>query len=173
MKRREFIGLTGATALSIPRWGFAQTKTNMPMVGFLRGLKPDNPIVKEGTIALRKGLQEEGFIEGTNYFLAERFAEGDLSRIPQFARELGALNARVIVTNGILNGFGRTKQRVSSSFSRAATCFLQHCRRRCRARLSPKLCAPGRDALRKRDERSRWRRNGGPKAHRAFQGACP
>ena len=104
MKRREFIGLTGATALSIPRWGFAQTKTNMPMVGFLRGLKPDNPIVKEGTIALRKGLQEEGFIEGTNYFLAERFAEGDLSRIPQFARELGALNARVIVTNGVLNG---------------------------------------------------------------------
>jgi putative ABC transport system substrate-binding protein len=104
MRRREFIGLIGATALSIPRLGYAQTKTDMPLVGFLRGLKPDNPIVKEGTTALRKGLQEEGFIEGTNYSLAERFAEGDFSRFPQFAIELGALNARVIVTNGVLNG---------------------------------------------------------------------
>ena len=86
MQRRDFLGLIGATALSIPRQGYAQTKTDMPLVGFLRGLKPDNPIVKEGTIALRKGLQEEGFIEGTNYSLAQRFAEGDLSRFPQFAR---------------------------------------------------------------------------------------
>jgi hypothetical protein len=30
MQRRDFLGLIGATALSIPRPGYAQTKTNMP-----------------------------------------------------------------------------------------------------------------------------------------------
>jgi putative ABC transport system substrate-binding protein len=101
MRRRDFIGLIGATALNFPRPGHAQTKRDLPLVGFLQGLKSDNPIAKDRTTALRKGLQEEGFIEGTNYSLAERFAEGDLGRYPQFARELGALNARVIVTNGV------------------------------------------------------------------------
>jgi len=112
MRRREFIGLIGATALSIPRLGYAQTKTDMPLVGFLRGLKPDNPIVKEGTTALRKGLQEEGFIEGTNYSLAERFAEGDFSRFPQFAFECTRHRHK-----WRSQWVGRTKQRVSSSFS--------------------------------------------------------
>ncbi|MGY8667067.1 ABC transporter substrate-binding protein [Bradyrhizobium sp. UFLA05-109] len=51
-----------------------------------------------------KALQEEGFIEGTNYSLAVRSAEGDPDRFPQLARELGALNARVIVVNGSLYG---------------------------------------------------------------------
>jgi len=45
-------------------------------------------------------LQEEGFVEGRNYSLAVRFAEGDFDRIPQLAMELGALNPRVIVTAG-------------------------------------------------------------------------
>ena len=68
--------------------------------------KPDSkfPDQKARITALRKGLQEEGFIEGANYSLAVRFAEGDLSCYPQFARELGALNARVIVVYGVLYG---------------------------------------------------------------------
>ena len=107
MQRRDFIGLIGATALSIPRLGYAQTKTDLPLVGFLLGQKPDTtlPNSKARITALRKGLQEEGFIEGTNYSLAVRFAEGDpLRRYPQFARELGALNARVLVVTGFLYG---------------------------------------------------------------------
>jgi putative ABC transport system substrate-binding protein len=78
MHRRDFFGLIGATALSIPRPGYAQKKTDMPLVGLLLGQKPDNPTAKDRITALRKGLQEEGFIEGTNYSLAVRFAEGDL-----------------------------------------------------------------------------------------------
>ena len=90
MQRRDFIGLIGATALSIPRLGYAQTKKDMSLVGYLSGAKPDYPMAKVRITALRKGLQEEGFIEGTNYSLAVRSAEGDLDRYPQFARELGA-----------------------------------------------------------------------------------
>jgi putative ABC transport system substrate-binding protein len=86
--------------LSFPRPGYAQTKTDLPVVGLLLPLKSDATNAKDRITALRKGLQEAGFIEGTNYSLAVRFAEGDLSRLPQLARELVALNPRVIVVLG-------------------------------------------------------------------------
>lgn len=67
------------------------------MVGFLMPFKSDSEFVKARAAALRKGLQEEGFFEASNYSLAMRFGEGDFDRIPQLAMELGALNPRVIV----------------------------------------------------------------------------
>ena len=100
MKRRKFIGLIGATALNFPRSIYAQTKTAMPVVGLLMPFKSDNPLAKDRITALRRGLQEEGFIEGTNYSLSARFAEGDFNRLSQLAKELGALNPRVIVVIG-------------------------------------------------------------------------
>jgi putative ABC transport system substrate-binding protein len=100
MRRREFMGLIGAAALSFPRSGYAQTKTDLPVVGFLLGQKSDSKIGKDRVAALRKGLQEGGLIEGTNYSLAVRFAEGDVNRFPQLLMELGALKPRVIVTAG-------------------------------------------------------------------------
>ena len=104
MQRRDFLGLIGATALGIPRPGYAQKKTDMPLVGFLLVQKLETFVAKDRITGLRKGLQEEGFIEGANYSLAVRSAEGDLDRYPQLARELGALNARVIVVHGSLYG---------------------------------------------------------------------
>src|SRR6266481_7107445 len=98
MRRREFIGLIGTAALSFPRPGFAQTKTDLPVVGLLLS-SADNTQGKTRIAALRKGLLEAGFIEG-NYSLAVRFSEGDYNRLPQLARELGALNPRVIVVVG-------------------------------------------------------------------------
>jgi putative ABC transport system substrate-binding protein len=100
MKRRELIGLIGTAALSFSRPGHAQTKTDMPLVGLLMPLKSETNTAKERVATLRKGLQEAGFIEGTNYSLAVRFAEGDLDRLPQLAKELGAFNPRVIVVVG-------------------------------------------------------------------------
>jgi putative ABC transport system substrate-binding protein len=100
MRRRQFIGLIGTTALSFPRPGYAQTKTDLPVVGVLLMSKPDTTAAKDRITALRKGLQEAGFVEGTNYSLAVRFAEGDFNRLPQLARELGARNPRVFVTVG-------------------------------------------------------------------------
>jgi putative ABC transport system substrate-binding protein len=106
MQRREFNGLIGATALSFPKRGYAQIKADMPLVGLVLAQKPDTtiPNTKARIAALRKGLQEEGFIEGTNYSLAVRYAEGDLSRFQPLAMELGALNARVLVVPGVLYG---------------------------------------------------------------------
>jgi putative ABC transport system substrate-binding protein len=104
MRRREFIGLIGAAVLGSPRPGSAQTKTGLPVVGLLLPLRSDTASAKDRTAALRKGLQEAGFIEGTNYSLAVRFADGNLGRYPELAKELGALDARVIVVLGSLYG---------------------------------------------------------------------
>ena len=97
MQRREFIGLLGATVLSLPRPGYAQTNAGLPLVAVLMPFKQDGDY---RIAALRQGLQETGFIEGTNYSLAVRYGEGDYSRMSQLAMELGTLNPRVFVTLG-------------------------------------------------------------------------
>jgi putative tryptophan/tyrosine transport system substrate-binding protein len=79
-----------------------RTKTGLPVVGLLLPLKSDTTFADDRITALRKGLQEAGFIEGTNYSLAVRFAEGNLGRYPELLKELGALNARIIVIVGSL-----------------------------------------------------------------------
>jgi len=99
MKRREFIGLIGTAAFSFARPGYAQTKIDLPLVGVLvpRTLEP----AKDALAALCIGLQEAGFVEGTNYSFAMRFANGDLDRLPSLAMELGALKPRVIVASSV------------------------------------------------------------------------
>jgi hypothetical protein len=63
MQRREFIGLMGKAALSFPRPGYAQTKTDLPVVGLLLPPRLDTTAAKERISDLRKGLQEGGYIE--------------------------------------------------------------------------------------------------------------
>ncbi len=100
MQRRDFLGLMGTAALSFPRPGYGQTRSGLPLVGVLMVAKSETVQGKERVAALRNGLQEAGFVEGTNYSLAVLSAEGDGSRLPQLARELGALNPRVMVALG-------------------------------------------------------------------------
>ncbi|NVN88718.1 MAG: ABC transporter substrate-binding protein [Rhodopseudomonas sp.] len=97
MQRRDFLGLAGMAALSVARPGHAQPNPELPLVGLLvpRKQEPAN----DALAALRAGLKEAGFVEGTNYSLAMRFADGDLDRLPSLARELGALKPRVIVAS--------------------------------------------------------------------------
>jgi putative ABC transport system substrate-binding protein len=104
MQRREFIRLIGAAALGVTRPAVAQTRTNLPLVGVLMPFEQDTEATRERIAAIRKGLQEAGFIEGTTYSLATRFANGDLDRLPSLAKELGALNPRVIVVAGYAPG---------------------------------------------------------------------
>ena len=56
---------------------------------------------QQGPIAaLRLGVQEAGFIEGTNYSVATPFANGDFARLPSLAKELGELKPWVATENG-------------------------------------------------------------------------
>lgn len=100
MRRREFVGLLGAAALGFPRPGHSQTRTDLPVVGFLVPARLDTKAARERIDDLRKGLQEEGFIEGKNYSLAARSSEGNPARVAEIARELVALTPRVFVVVG-------------------------------------------------------------------------
>src|SRR5205085_1621436 len=100
MRRREFIGLIGATALGLPRHGHAQTKTDLPVVGLLVPPKLDTKTAKDRISDVRKGLSEEGYVEGKSYSLEVRSSEGNPARVADIAKELGVLNPRVFVVSG-------------------------------------------------------------------------
>jgi putative ABC transport system substrate-binding protein len=50
--------------------------------------------------ALRKGLSELGYLEGQNFAIEARWADGDAARLPQLARALVELKVDVICTAG-------------------------------------------------------------------------
>ncbi len=49
---------------------------------------------------LRKGLRELGYVEGKNITIEARWAEGNLDRLPELARELARLNVNVMLVAG-------------------------------------------------------------------------
>jgi putative ABC transport system substrate-binding protein len=83
--RRELLAALGGAAAAWPLTARAQQPA-MPVVGLLRTTTaaPFAPIVVE----LRKGLSEEGFIEGHNVALEQRWADNQLDRLPGLAADL-------------------------------------------------------------------------------------
>ena len=75
----------------------AQQPGKVYRIGML--LHTDDPS-DPGRIAFREGLRALGWVEGQNYVLELRFAEGQADRFPAFAAELVQLKVDVIVTAG-------------------------------------------------------------------------
>jgi putative tryptophan/tyrosine transport system substrate-binding protein len=99
MKRREFITLVGTAALSFPRSGYAQTKTDLPVVGFLRdATAAGSGFLVEG---LRKGLTEAGFVEGRNLTIDFAWTEDQSERLSALAAELVGRHVPVIVSSAL------------------------------------------------------------------------
>ena len=63
----------------------AQAQARVHRVGFVSPLpaSPEPPTLK----AFREGLQELGYVEGRNLFIAARFAEGDTERMPDLVAQ--------------------------------------------------------------------------------------
>src|SRR3954451_14733467 len=91
MKRREFI--IGGAAAAWPMGAWAQ-QSQMKRIGALVIGNADVPSFSK---ELREGLAELGHIEGQNYVLELRSAEGHLSRLPELAADLVRLKVDVIV----------------------------------------------------------------------------
>ena len=89
--RREFITLIGGTAVTWPLAARAQQQTKIPRVGFL-GLAAEF----SGVEALRAGLRDLGYIEGTTVVIEWRWAE-KVDQLPELAAELARMNVNVIV----------------------------------------------------------------------------
>jgi putative tryptophan/tyrosine transport system substrate-binding protein len=100
MQRRRFIILvSGATA-----WPFvarAQQLAMLPVVGFLGA--NTHQAQRDSTAALLQRLRELGWIEGRNFRVEYRWAEGRFDRSSELIAELLGLKADVIVTHATLN----------------------------------------------------------------------
>src|SRR5262249_22026939 len=78
VKRREFITLLGGAAAAWPL--AARAQQSMPVVGVLYSgsLEMFETLIS----AFRKGLNEQGYVEGRNLALEMRLAEGHYHRLP-------------------------------------------------------------------------------------------
>jgi putative tryptophan/tyrosine transport system substrate-binding protein len=97
MRRRKFIMLLGGTAVAW--WRLAYAQQNLAVIGFLGAgaAETSAPLLE----ALKQGLGENGLVEGRDYVLEPRWAEGNYKRLPTFAQELADRGARVIIVTTI------------------------------------------------------------------------
>ena len=96
MRRRDFITLLGGTTAA---WALAARaqQSAMPIVGYLDSQSPGTftDLVLHG---LRRGLKENGYIEGESVTIEYHYAENQLDRLPELAANLVRRGVAVIVT---------------------------------------------------------------------------
>jgi hypothetical protein len=84
MRRRQFITLVGGAAAVWPFEARTQLQAKVSRIGFL-GLAPEF----SGVEALRAGLRDLGYIEGSNLIIEWRWAE-NVEQLPTLAADLVA-----------------------------------------------------------------------------------
>src|SRR5215475_7175439 len=97
MKRREFIALLGSAA-AWPLAARAQQPGKVPRIGFLGMASPST--FASRMEAIRQGLRDFGYIEGTNITIEYRWAQGHYERLPELAAELVRSKVDLILTHG-------------------------------------------------------------------------
>jgi putative ABC transport system substrate-binding protein len=97
MRRREFIKAIAGSA-AWPLAARAQQPA-MPTIGFLRSTLPDASA--DLVVALRKGLNEAGFVDGQNVTIEYRWAENRQERLSALAADLVRQRCAVIIAGGV------------------------------------------------------------------------
>ena len=97
MRRRDFITLLSGAA-AWPVAARAQQAAKAARIGFLGADTQSG--VESRLERFRAGLRDLGYVEGDNVFIDFRWAEGNYSRLPDFAAELVRLKVDLLVTYG-------------------------------------------------------------------------
>ena len=95
MQRREFVALLGSAAAV---WSLAaRAQGKLPVIGYLHFATPD---YQPGANSFFRGLADTGFIEGKDFSVAYRWAEGHYDRLPAMVTELIGLKVDLIAAFG-------------------------------------------------------------------------
>jgi putative ABC transport system substrate-binding protein len=101
MRRREFIGMIGATAGAAAWPTMARAQQPMPTIGVLwPGAEPPASPRME---SFRQALRQLGFVEGQNLAIELRYARKGLQQLPELADELVRMKVDVLTTFGDLS----------------------------------------------------------------------
>ena len=95
MRRRDFIAMLVCAATGLPLVARAQPTHTAPKVGWLKiqGRQHTTSQLR----AFREGMKALGLVEGRDFILEERYADGDEGRLPSLATELINSGVAVIV----------------------------------------------------------------------------
>jgi len=98
VERRAFIGAMTGGLLAAPLAAEAQQAGKVHRIGML---ETTSMALNAANIeAFRQGLRELGYVEGRNYIIEYRSADGRSERFPDLAAELVRLKVDVILTRG-------------------------------------------------------------------------
>jgi putative ABC transport system substrate-binding protein len=95
VKRREFITLLGGAAAAWPLSASAQAPTRR-LIAYLAGASAESAFASTAPHFL-KGLRDNGYVDGRDFEITYRFADGYLERLPELADEVVRLKPDVIL----------------------------------------------------------------------------
>jgi putative ABC transport system substrate-binding protein len=97
MRRRDILAFFGSGAAMLPILpAMAQAPAKRAVVGLL--LAGSNAATQQRRNGFPQGMQEFGYVQGRDYVIEDRYADGDLTRLPMLVRELAQLKSDVILT---------------------------------------------------------------------------
>jgi putative ABC transport system substrate-binding protein len=98
MRRRDVLGVLGVGAAIWPLAVRAQQRRTVPVIGFLHSGSAGGYAAR--LAAFRQGVGETGLLEGKDFSIEFRWAEGNYERLGGMAGDLVARNVSVIVAAG-------------------------------------------------------------------------
>ena len=99
MKRRDFITLLGGAAAPWPLVARAQQPmARVPRIGWVVTGSPVS--YRFSVMAFRDGLKALGYVEGQNISIEYRWAQGNVARLPELAKDLVDQKVDVILAGG-------------------------------------------------------------------------
>jgi putative tryptophan/tyrosine transport system substrate-binding protein len=98
--RREFITFLGGAAAAWPLAVRAQQPEQLRRIAIFMDLAEGDPEGQARVAALKRGLQDLGWIEGRNLRIEYRWAGGEASRMKALAAELVSIVPEVIMVSG-------------------------------------------------------------------------
>jgi putative tryptophan/tyrosine transport system substrate-binding protein len=110
--RRRFVFALTFGLLLLPLSGAAQQQTRVRRIGVLSGGVRPASLESSRYSALLQGMRELGYVEGRDFVVEWRFAEGKYDRLADYAAELVQMNVDVIVafnTRGAVEAQHATK----------------------------------------------------------------